>query len=60
MIISKLIHTVGQKSAALIREDRDIVAVAQEIGNGVTPTQVILAWGVSRGTSVIPKVIKLN
>lgn len=34
-------------------DDRDIQAIAQRLQ--VTPAQVILSWGVQRGTAVVPK-----
>ena len=35
--------------------DEDIVAIANEIGHGVTPAAVILSWNLQRGVVVLPK-----
>jgi len=34
-------------------ENKSIIDIAQEKGN--TPAQIMLAWAINRGTSVIPK-----
>ncbi|KAF2438741.1 Aldo/keto reductase [Karstenula rhodostoma CBS 690.94] len=42
-----------QSKAPLLLENKVIKTIAKE--RGCTPAQVVLAWGASRGTSVIPK-----
>ncbi|KAI0652661.1 Aldo/keto reductase [Trametes meyenii] len=38
-------------------DDQEITAIADAHGNGVTPAQILLSWGVQRGTVVIPKTL---
>ncbi|KAH9847884.1 Aldo/keto reductase [Lenzites betulinus] len=38
-------------------EDPDIAAIASAHGATTTPAQVLLSWGVQRGTAVIPKTL---
>ncbi|WFD30476.1 hypothetical protein MSPP1_001497 [Malassezia sp. CBS 17886] len=45
---------LGQAHSPILK-DKDIVAVAEEIGNGTTPGQVVLSWNVQRGVGVLPK-----
>ncbi|PVI06492.1 Aldo/keto reductase [Periconia macrospinosa] len=45
--------TNTQSKAPLLLENKVIIDVSEE--SGCTPAQVVLAWGISRGTSVIPK-----
>lgn len=50
---------VGSKSGPVgddIREDELVKSLAQKYG--CTPSQLFLAWGLSRGYSVIPKAEK--
>lgn len=36
-------------------QDQDIVSVAEELGHGITPANVLLSWNVQRGVVVLPK-----
>lgn len=38
-----------------ILKDPDVVKIAEEIGYGVTPANVVLSWNVQRGIIVLPK-----
>jgi alcohol dehydrogenase (NADP+) len=45
--------TITQSKAPLLLDNKVIKKIAEK--RGCTPAQVVLAWGISRGTSVIPK-----
>ncbi|KAJ1922495.1 Alcohol dehydrogenase [NADP(+)] [Tieghemiomyces parasiticus] len=44
---------IGSTGSPKVLEDPAVLEVAKETGK--TPAQVVLAWGIGRGTSVIPK-----
>jgi glycerol 2-dehydrogenase (NADP+) len=54
---SKNIHCTGYSclgsTDSPLAKDETLLKIAQEVGK--TPQQVLLQWGLSRGTSVIPK-----
>ena len=43
-----------------ILKDEDVIAISKEIGNGVTPANVVLNWNVQRGVAVLPKSINAD
>lgn len=45
---------LGQVHSPILK-DADIVKIAEEIGNDVTPAEVVLSWNVQRGVVVLPK-----
>ena len=45
---------LGQANSPILR-DPDVLAVTEEVGNGVTASQVVLSWNVQRGVGVLPK-----
>lgn len=45
---------LGQADSPILK-DKDVLAIAEEIGGDVTPAQVVLSWNVQRGVGVLPK-----
>lgn len=53
-IVVSAYSPLGFMNSPILHDD-DIVAIADEIGHGVTPATVILSWNVQRGVVVLPK-----
>jgi len=43
-----------------ILKDEDVIAISKEIGDGVTPANVVLNWNVQRGVAVLPKSVNAD
>lgn len=45
---------LGQAGSPILK-DQDIISIANEIGDDVTPAKVVLSWNVQRGVIILPK-----
>lgn len=48
---------IGKKNSPMLK-DPDLDFIAKTIGNGTSPSQVILSWNVQRGVAVVPRSVK--